>query len=131
MLDRATNEFPDIRLRNLQALAEPGGIVLSAAAHDTVRKTIDTRFSPLGPQRLKNIEAPMVAFAAARHGGTRSPRMPAGDPGDQASIVVLPFANASADPEQDYLCDGIVEDITLALAHVPRLFVVAHNSAFT
>ena len=50
---------------------------------------------------------------------------------DRPSIAVLPFTNMSGDPEQDYLADGIVEDITTALSRFPSLFVIARNSAFT
>ncbi len=46
------------------------------------------------------------------------------------SIAVLPFANMSADPEQEYFCDGIAEEIINALAHVEKLRVVARTSAF-
>ena len=52
-------------------------------------------------------------------------------PPEQASIVVLPFANLSDDPSQDYFCDGMVEDITMALGRLPWLFVIASASAFT
>ena len=47
------------------------------------------------------------------------------------SIAVLPFTNMSGDPEQEYFADGIVEEITTALARLPSLFVIARNSAFT
>ena len=47
------------------------------------------------------------------------------------SIAVLPFDNMSKDPEQDYFCDGITEDIITALAKIPGLFVIARNSTFT
>jgi adenylate cyclase len=47
------------------------------------------------------------------------------------SIVVLPFVNMSGDPKQEFFCDGITEIITSALAHVPKLFVIARNSAFS
>ena len=47
------------------------------------------------------------------------------------SIAVLPFANLSADPEQDYFADGIVEDIITALSRFKSLFVIARNSTFT
>jgi adenylate cyclase len=47
------------------------------------------------------------------------------------SIVVLPFANMSADPEQEYFSDGISEDLTTALSKVRGLFVISRNSAFT
>jgi len=46
------------------------------------------------------------------------------------SIAVLPFANMSADPDQEYFCDGITEEIINALAHVENLRVVARTSAF-
>jgi adenylate cyclase len=50
---------------------------------------------------------------------------------DKPSIAVLPFDNLSKDPEQDYLCDGITEEIITALAKIPNLFVIARNSTFT
>jgi adenylate cyclase len=50
---------------------------------------------------------------------------------DKPSIAVLPFDNMSKDPEQDYFCDGITEEIITALAKVPDLFVIARNSTFT
>jgi adenylate cyclase len=50
---------------------------------------------------------------------------------DKPSIAVLPFANMSGDPEQDYFSDGITEDLTTALAKVSALFVISRNSAFT
>ena len=50
---------------------------------------------------------------------------------DKPSIAVLPFANLSGDPEQEYFADGIVEDITTALSRVKSFFVIARNSSFT
>ena len=50
---------------------------------------------------------------------------------DKPSIAVLPFQNMSADPEQEYLVDGIVEDIITALSRVKWFFVIARNSSFT
>jgi TolB-like protein/Tfp pilus assembly protein PilF len=50
---------------------------------------------------------------------------------DKPSIAVLPFANLSSDPEQEYFADGIVEDIITALSRFKALFVVARNSSFT
>jgi serine/threonine protein kinase/tetratricopeptide (TPR) repeat protein len=51
-------------------------------------------------------------------------------PDDRPSIAVLPFANLSADPEQEYFCDGMAEEIINALAHVHGLRVVARTSSF-
>ncbi len=47
------------------------------------------------------------------------------------SIVVLPFENLSGDPEQDYLVDGITDDLTTDLSQFPESFVIARNAAFT
>ncbi|HTR14585.1 MAG TPA: adenylate/guanylate cyclase domain-containing protein [Roseiarcus sp.] len=47
------------------------------------------------------------------------------------SIVVLPFANLSGDPAQDYLADGLTDDLTTDLSHLPNSFVIAHNTALT
>jgi TolB-like protein len=50
---------------------------------------------------------------------------------DKPSIAVLPFANMSGDPEQEYFADGMVEEITTALSRFTWLFVIARNSSFT
>jgi TolB-like protein/Tfp pilus assembly protein PilF len=50
---------------------------------------------------------------------------------DKPSIAILPFANLSSDPEQDYFADGVVDDITTALSRFRSLFVIARNSSFT
>jgi TolB-like protein len=50
---------------------------------------------------------------------------------DRPSIAVLPFANMSGDPKQEFLCDGMTEAIITALSKVPKMFVIARNSTFT
>jgi DNA-binding winged helix-turn-helix (wHTH) protein len=50
---------------------------------------------------------------------------------DKPSIAVLPFANLSGDPEQEYFADGMVEEIITALSRIRWLFVIARNSSFT
>jgi TolB-like protein/Tfp pilus assembly protein PilF len=59
-----------------------------------------------------------------------SPRSPLSLP-DKPSIAVLPFTNLSADLEQEYFADSIVEEITTALSRIRWLFVIARNSSFT
>jgi len=56
---------------------------------------------------------------------------PVSSPPPRLSIVVLPFLNLSSDPEQQYFADGMVQEITTAIARLPWLFVIARNSAFT
>jgi adenylate cyclase len=50
---------------------------------------------------------------------------------DKPSIAVLPFDNLSNDPEQDYLADGISDNIITALSYIPEMFVIDRNSSFT
>lgn len=114
----------------LEGIAEPGGICISSSAYDQVLGKITAEFIDVGEQRLKNIERPVRVFKvvdrAAAAGQRRSQALP-----DKPSIAVLPFQNLSADAEQEYFADGIVEDITMALSRFPWLFVIARNSSFT
>jgi adenylate cyclase len=50
---------------------------------------------------------------------------------EEPSIAVLPFVNMSGDPKQEFLCDGITDEIITALTKIPKLFVIARNSTFT
>jgi adenylate cyclase len=50
---------------------------------------------------------------------------------DRPSIAVMPFANLSRDPEQEFLADGLTEDIILGLSRMRQLFVIARGSSFT
>ena len=75
-----------------------------------------------------------LAFALREHGATSAhPRGAAGEAAyidQRPSIAVLPFANLSADPEQEYFCDGMAEEIVNALVHVDGLRVLARTSSF-
>ena len=114
----------------LQALTEPGGILVSGTAYDHVRNKVEAAFEELGPQSLKNLRDPVRVY---RVGG--GPPAPAARPGadlsqEKPSIAVLPFSNLSGDPEQAYFSDGITEDIVTGLSHFRQLFVVSRNSSF-
>jgi len=50
---------------------------------------------------------------------------------EEPSIAVLPFVNMSGDPKQEFLCDGMTDEIITALTKIPQLFVIARNSTFT
>jgi TolB-like protein len=69
-----------------------------------------------------------VATVSGGPAGSPTPRFPVPN---CPSIAVLPFVNLSSDPEQEYFADGIVEDITTALARFRGIFVIARNSSFT
>jgi adenylate cyclase len=122
----------------LQTLAAPGGVSVSGAAYDHVRKVLPFKFADLGAQQVKNIEEPVRVYAvSAAKAPTTSDSPKASDERkpiplpDKPSIAVLPFQNMSGDPEQEYFADGMVEDITTALSRFTTLFVIARNSSFT
>ena len=118
----------------LQTLAGAGGIVVSEAVHGAVRGKVTTEFVDLGEHRMKNMPHSIRAFEvrAADRFGTTAPAHDRGDqsPAESPSIAVLPFTNMSDDPAQDYFADGMVEEITTALARMRWLFVIARNSSF-
>ena len=164
----------------IEALCEPGGVLISGAAYEHTRGRIDAHFVDLGEKALKNIERPIrvyslqvgvpaqarpvtqpkaseklpepkprsallpliagtVALALVVGGawyflaGNRVAPVAATAPTEAArlSIVVLPFANLSGDPAQDYFADGITENLTTDLARTRDSFVIARNTAFT
>ena len=117
----------------LEGVAEPGGVCISGSAYDHVRGRIEVELVDLGEKTLKNIARPLRVFAArvgpSHVGRAAAARSPAASPA--ASIAVLPFANMSGDPEQEYFADGISEDIITALSKLSQLMVIARNSSFT
>src|ERR1700751_2191418 len=119
----------------LESIAEPGGICISSAAYDYVRGKVGVKFADLGEQNLKNIAQPVRAYAVVPDGpssATQAERAmlgPLSPP--RLSIVVLPFANLSGDPEQEYFVDGVTESLTTDLSRISGSFVIARNSAFS
>jgi adenylate cyclase len=122
----------------LQSIAKPGGVCISSATYDQVRKVLPVSFADLGALQVKNIEEPIRAYQLGAPSETRGPTgahaveteslppLP-----DKPSIAVLPFQNMSGDPEQEYFADGMVEEIIAALSRFKSLFVIARNSSFT
>src|SRR6516165_7067427 len=117
----------------LEGIAEPGGICISEDAFRQVRGKVAVEFSDLGEQSLKNIARPLRVYrigppATPQQAAARSEALPLPD---KPSIAVLPFANLSGDPEQEYFADGMAEEIITALSRIRWLFVIARNSSFT
>lgn len=117
----------------LEPLAVPGGICVASIVNDSVGNRIDIAFEDGGEVQVKNIDRPIRvwkwspgnAAAVANKPSAASPLLV-----DKPSIAVLPFANMSGDPEQEYFTDGITEDIITDLSKVAGLLVIARNSSF-
>jgi adenylate cyclase len=122
----------------LEALAEAGGVCVSSRVQEDAKASLGRlgiAFEDLGQHQLKNIDHAVHIYrvlldhTATTVKPTQAPRAALALP-DKPSIAVLPFANLSSDPEQEYLADGIVEDITAELSRFSELFVIARNSSF-
>ena len=117
----------------LEGLAEAGGVLVSRAVRDQVRDRLELVFEDMGERELKNIARPVRVYriqvaAEPKAASARSEPLPLPD---KPSIAILPFANMSGDPEQEYFADGMVEEIITALSRMKWLFVIARNSSFT
>ncbi len=116
----------------IQSIAEPGSIYISQTVQNNIanKKEFKTRF--VREEILKNVKGPVKIFEVLAenihpailkntHTLNNAP---------VKSIAVLPFVNMSNDPEQEYFCDGISEEIINALAHLKNLRVIARTSVF-
>ncbi len=131
----------------VEALANPGSICVSRKVYEEVKRKLNVLFVDGGTQQLKNIEDPVAIYhiesidssdmeedqslALTKQGSGATRKSAATQGFEKPAIAVLPFANMSADPEQDYFADGITEDIITGLSRFPNLIVIARNSTFT
>ena len=122
----------------LQELSAPGGVALSATAHEHAKGKVEINFKDDGEHELKNIANPMRVYLWHEDdpvevqaqiqitGPTDTLTLP-GKP----AIAVLPFENMSGDAEQEYFADGLTEDIITELSRFQTFFVIARHSSFT
>jgi adenylate cyclase len=115
----------------LETLAEPGGICVSARVQEDASGKLDLAFRDLGEQQLKNIARPVRVYAIDTAPVSSSTRARSANLTPRRSIVVLPFANLSPDPEQEFFADAITDDLTTDLSRVADSFVIARTTAFT
>jgi len=124
----------------LEALAEPGGICVSANVYEEVARKLDLAFEDLGEHELRNIVQPVRIYRvdigrrsaddpASRAAGRKVAAAKAPGRSARPSIVVLPFANMSGDPEQEFFADGLTEDILTELSRFRDLLVISRNTS--
>ena len=113
----------------LEQLAEPGGVCLSDRAHEETVGRVDATFEHGGEPPLKNIARAVGTWfwPSNDRGGRAPPLLP---PVEKPSIAVLPFESLGSGAEGAAFADGMVEDLTTALARLNWLFVAARTSAF-
>jgi adenylate cyclase len=119
----------------IEALAAPGEICVSYSVREQISEKLPVRFTDLGEHGVKNIARPVRVYrvekGAEPHASTAEAQtQDTLGLADRPSLAVMPFANMSGDPEQEYFVDGIVEDIITGLSRLKWLHVVARNSTF-
>ncbi len=117
----------------LEGLCAPGEVYISGSVFDQVVGKTDAAFDDLGEKKVKNIPKPVRVY---RVRGETDEEATYGDVSavaslpDKPSIAVLPFDNLSGDPGQDFIGDGLTEDIITGLSRIRQFFVIARNSTF-
>jgi adenylate cyclase len=125
----------------LHVLAEPGAVVVDRTTKLLIDDLFEIRdlgaIETAGSQTVQAWRVDANRTGESRFEGSRArlgaitvgkPRLPVPD---KPSIAVLPFANLSPDPEQEYFVDGIANDLITALSRYPSLLVIARNSSFS
>src|SRR6516225_1731994 len=106
----------------LEGLAEPGSICVSSRVQEDAVGRLDIGFEDIGEQQLKNIARPVRVYRISPVRNPAAVIRPALALPDKPSIAVLPLANLSGDPEQEYFADGMIEEIITALSRIRWLF---------
>ena len=127
----------------LEPLAEPGGICVSGKFHDEVRRKLDLGFVSKGAQEMKNIEEPVQTFnvllgheteevsqiSSSAPSAAPTVRQPSAN--EKPRLIVLPFNNLSNVEDNDFLVDGIVEDLITEFSRINSIEVISRNTAFS
>jgi len=119
----------------LENICAPGAICLSEQAYWQVKGRLDLPVTDLGSKELKNIAGPIRVYSLDVGRPGQAKPAPAPVPEKSApphlSMVVLPFINIGADPEQEHFVDGVTETLTTDLSRIRGALVIARNTAFT
>jgi adenylate cyclase len=157
--DKLSYAFEDLGDQSVKNIARPLRVyamrqeVIASLPHVSVAAQITSERSSSSPKRLLITAGVIAAIgigsalmylqwlgasptAAVQHAATTAQESPpvtsvASAAAPRLSIVVLPFANMSNDPEQEYFVDGITDDLTTDLSQIPDTLVIARNTAFT
>jgi adenylate cyclase len=111
----------------IEPMAEPECICISEQVYDQVRNKVSQSLVELGPKDLKNVSFPVTVYGVVmpweKHGASaEGASLPVN------RIAVLPFANISPDPQDEYFADGMTEELISTMSKVSGLKVIARTS---
>ena len=112
----------------IEHLAPPGGICITSQVYGSVVNQVDYVFKSLGLPELRNVFMPIEVFRVAGFGQSvmRPTQIKAMMPTDR--VAVLPFTNISMDPADEYLADGMTEEMISSVSKVKGVRVIARTS---
>ncbi len=110
----------------VESVAAPGGICVSESLYNQIRNKVSYSLEPLGDQTLKGVREPMAIYRVVLPWSTAVGSAPAPSSGNR--IAVLPLANISPDPNDEYFADGLTEELIAVLSTIPMIRVIARTS---
>jgi adenylate cyclase len=110
----------------LEAMAPPGGVLISDSVYSQVAGKLSVTFFNIGELPLKNIAKPVSGWRWCEHDAADP--QPGPKPGNKPSITILRFSNIGQNIENEYFADGLVNDITATLSRLSGLTVVPRNA---
>ncbi len=113
----------------IEPLAEPGEVCLTGAVYEQTRNKLPVHFERVGSRTLKNVQEPVELYRIRGAG----PPPPARDPTPSAEpvpfrLAVLPLANLSAEPSDEFFADGLTDELISRTAQVPQVRVISRTS---
>ena len=116
----------------VESLAVPGSIFISEKLFNEIQNNQSIQIKPLGYFEFKNVQQPMQVYAIANSGVIVPSRDEVRGKLKQTlnAIAVLPFVSLSADPENEYFCDGLTEEIINVLSRIEGVQITARTSVF-